>query len=105
MESNTERGLRRDHDSSYQRARRTRVLLGIGMGLYLLSLGGLVGIVVERIRFDYRRAPLLARYEALLHARQATLMTIEREVAQGLRPKGIDPAPVLFVMRAEVSGY
>jgi hypothetical protein len=76
-----------------------RAILGIVIGLYLLSLGGLVGTVIERMRFDYRRAPVLARYEALLRARNATLMTIERDVAQGLRPTS-DP----FLARAEAAG-
>jgi hypothetical protein len=70
------------------------VILGIGIGLYLLSLGGLLGVLVERIRFDHRRAPVLARYDALLHARQETLMSIERGVAQRLRSKNTDPASV-----------
>src|SRR5215475_12619143 len=60
-----------------------QAVLGIGIGLYLLSLGWLAGTLVERIRFDHRRAPVLARYDALLRGRQATLMTIEREVVQG----------------------
>jgi hypothetical protein len=90
VQSNPECGLRREHASSHQRARRTRVLLGIVVGLYLLGVGGLVGTLVERIRFNYRRAAVLARYEALLKARQEALMSMEREVAQGFRPKGID---------------
>jgi hypothetical protein len=90
VQSNTECGSRREHASSHQRARRTRVLLGIVVGLYLLSVGGLVGTLVERIRFNYRRASVLARYEAVLQARQQVVMTMGREVAQGLRPKGID---------------
>lgn len=100
----TERGSTRDHDHGHQPARRARVILGIGIGLYLLSLGGLVGTVVERIRFDHRRARILAHYDALLRARQAALMTIEHEIAQGLPPKSVDPAPVPFGMRAEVAG-
>jgi len=48
---------------------RTRALLGIGLGLNLFTVGGLLGMLVERIRFDQRRAPVLSRYEAALHAR------------------------------------
>jgi hypothetical protein len=87
--SNTARGSRPEYASSHPRAR--RVLLGIVVGLYLLSVGGLVGTLVERIRFNYRRAPVLARYEAALQARQQVVMTMGREAAQELRPKGSDP--------------
>ena len=80
MHPNTGRDSTRD--SGRRPAR--QVVLVIGIGLYLLTLGWLAGTLVERIRFDHRRAPVLARYDALLHVRQATLMTIEREVAQGL---------------------
>jgi hypothetical protein len=59
-----------DHDSTCDQANRhqptRRVVLGIGIGLYLLSVGGLVGVLVERIRFDHRRASVLARYDTLL---------------------------------------
>jgi hypothetical protein len=32
-----------------------RIVLGIIIGLYLLGVGGLLGVLVERVRFDYRR--------------------------------------------------
>ena len=85
-----------DHDSTCDQAYRQqptrRVVLGIGIGLYLLTVGGLMGVLVERIRFDHHRASVLARYDTLLHARQETLMTIERGVAQRLVSKNTDPA-------------
>jgi hypothetical protein len=59
-----------------------------------------LGVLIERIRFDHRRAPVLARYDALLHARQATLMSIERGLAQRLSSKNTDPVSVPG-MRAE----
>lgn len=105
MDSNTECDSTRDHDRGHQPARRARLILGIGFGLYVLSLGGLVGTLVERIRFDHRRDAVLARYDATLRARRATLMTIEREIAQGVRPKRIGPTPACFVMRTEVAGH
>jgi hypothetical protein len=91
VQSNTARGSRPEYASSHPRARQTRLLLGIIVGLYLLSVGGLVGTLVERIRFNYRRAPVLARYEAAIQARQQVVMTMGREAAQELRPKGSDP--------------
>jgi len=97
MDPNTERDATRDRD---HRPSARRAVLAIVIGLYLLTLGGLVGTLAERIRFDQRRAPVLARYEALLRARNATLMTIERDVAQGVRPRSAAP----IVARAGVAG-
>ena len=53
--------------------------------MYLLGLGGLVGTLIERIRFDHRRDAVVARYDGLLRARNATLMSIERQIAHGSR--------------------
>jgi len=60
-----------------------RIVLGVIVGLYLLGLGGLVGTLIERIRFDYRRDAVVARYDDLLRARNANLMTLERQFVQG----------------------
>jgi hypothetical protein len=80
------------------------VALAIGIGLYLLVLGGLGGTLVERIRFDHRRGTVLARYDALLRARNAGLMPIERDIAQQLGPARGDLAPLPFGMRAAAAG-
>src|SRR5262249_21306720 len=81
MDSNAERAALRDCDHDHQRMR--RIVLGVIVGLYLLGLGGLVGTLIERIRFDYRRDAVVARYDDLLRARNATLMTLERQFVQG----------------------
>jgi hypothetical protein len=83
MDYNAERASMRDRDDDRQRGR--RIVLGVVVGMYLLGLGGLVGAVIERIRFDYRRDAIVARYDNLLRARNATLMTIERQIARGAR--------------------
>ncbi len=95
MDSYTERRLTRDQACGHQPPR-ARVVLGIGIGLYLLVLGGLGGTVVERMRFDYRRDAVVARYDSLLRERNAGLMAIERDVAQRSGPAGVDVAPVPF---------
>ncbi len=66
-------------------ARRGRLVLGVVVGVYLLGLGGLVGTAIERMRFNYHRDALIARYNGLLRARNTTLMSIEREIAQESR--------------------
>ena len=89
MDSNAERAALRDCDHDHQRGR--LIVLGVVVGMYLLGLGGLVGTLVERIRFDSRRDAVFARYDGLLRARNATLMTIERQIAHGARPRRSKP--------------
>jgi hypothetical protein len=84
--------------------RRVRVVLGIGIALYLLVLGGLAGTVGERIRFDHQRNAALAHYDALLRARNAGLMVIERDIAQRLGPARGDLALGSFEMSAAAAG-
>jgi len=98
-----------EHRSTHDQAsghhpRRARVVLAIGIGLYLLVLGGLGGTLVERIRFDHRRDAVLARYDGLLRARNAGLMAIERDIARRFGPARGDLAPVPFGMRATAAG-
>jgi hypothetical protein len=95
MDTHTEHCVTRDQAPGHQ-PRWARVVLGIGIGLYLLVLGGLGGTVAERMRFDYRRDAVLARYDALLRARNAGWMAIERDVAQRSGPAGGVLAPVPF---------
>jgi hypothetical protein len=47
--------------------------------LYLLAVGFLSGMIVDRIRFDESRSGLLARLEEDTHRVHARLMAIERE--------------------------
>ena len=88
MDSNAERAAMRDCDHDHQRGR--RIVLGVVVGMYLLGLGGLVGTLIERIRFDFRRDHVFARYDGLLRARNETLMTIERQIADGARPRSTE---------------
>ena len=56
-------------------------LVFIVVGVYLLSLGVLTGILVERVRFDEARSVLLTKLEEDTQALHEELMTIERESA------------------------
>jgi len=56
---------------------RGRFWLGVAVAFYLLSLGGLVGVVVERVRFDRERGDVVARYEEALRRRNAERMALE----------------------------
>ncbi|HYB44714.1 MAG TPA: hypothetical protein VEL75_23260 [Candidatus Methylomirabilis sp.] len=56
--------------------RRGRMVLGMGAGLSLLVLGGLGGMALDRMRFEPKRAAMLARVEAVVRANQGTPLTI-----------------------------
>ena len=56
------------------------VLFAIGLGLYLVGFGMLAGITVERMRFDHRRADVLARYDEALREWHAFRIELEQTV-------------------------
>jgi len=95
MDTNAERASMRDGDDDPQGVR--RMVLGVIVGMYRLGLGGLVGTLIERIRFDHRRDAVVARYDGVLRARNATLMSIERQIAHGSRPTSPNTDGVGFV--------
>ena len=57
-----------------------KTLFGIGLALYLVGFGMLAGMVVERMRFDHRRADVLARYDKALREWHAFRMELEQVV-------------------------
>ena len=65
---------------------RRKALIGIGLGLYLVGLGMLAGVAVERMRFDHKRADVLARYDEALREWHAFRMELERTVHHHLGP-------------------
>ncbi|HYB44713.1 MAG TPA: hypothetical protein VEL75_23255 [Candidatus Methylomirabilis sp.] len=103
MDTHAEHLSKHDQASGHP-SPRARTVLAIGIGLYLLVLGGLGGTLAERIRFDLRREPVLARYDALLRARNAGLMAIELDSAQRSGPARGDLAPVPSGTRAAAGG-
>ena len=74
---------------------RAENVLRIGIGLYLLVLGGLTGTLVERIRFDQQREAVNARYDAVLEARNARVMEIEHTIARRFERAGNELAAAL----------
>jgi hypothetical protein len=51
------------------------------VGLYLLGVGLLTGMLIERIRFDEARSVLLTGLDRDAHRLRERLMAIERETA------------------------
>jgi hypothetical protein len=58
---------------------RKKALIGI-VGLYLVGFGMLAGVAVERMRFDHKRADLVARYDEALREWHAFRMELEKIV-------------------------
>jgi hypothetical protein len=56
-----------------------RTLLVVAAGLYLLGLGTLAGVVIDRMQFDRQRSEVLARYEGALRQWQVFRMELERQ--------------------------
>lgn len=57
---------------------RTKTVVGILVGAYLLGVGMLVGVVVDRIRFDGQRSEVLGRYEQALRDWQTYRIALEK---------------------------
>jgi hypothetical protein len=56
-----------------------KIVLGITLGGYLLGLGTLVGMVIERMRFDGQRSEVLGRYEHALREWQTYRIALEKD--------------------------
>lgn len=59
-------------------ARWQQLMIGVGAGLYLTAMGFVVGVVVERMRFDQQRAGVLSRLEEANKKSRHYLMTLEQ---------------------------
>jgi len=57
---------------------RGRAVIGGLLGLYLMSVGALGGVLVERLRFDRARTDILVRHDRALREWQAFLMALDR---------------------------
>jgi hypothetical protein len=53
----------------------------VAVGVYLVVFGMLVGVAIERIRYDVQRSEVLGRYEQALHEWQAYRMALEKDEA------------------------
>jgi len=56
-------------------------LMGVVVGTYLLGLGVLAGVVIDRMQFDRQRSEVLHRYEEALQQWHGYLMTLEKDAA------------------------
>jgi hypothetical protein len=63
-------------------AAQRRAILTVGLGIYVLGLGFLGGVAIERLRFDGRRAAVLDRYEEAAAHWRALLIRLEHDAAR-----------------------
>jgi hypothetical protein len=58
---------------------RTRsTVIAAALGAYLIGLGMLAGVVLDRMHYDRQRAEVLSRYEEALRQWRGYLMTLEK---------------------------
>jgi hypothetical protein len=60
--------------------------IAVGPAAYLVTLGALGGVLVERWRFDHRRAQGLWRYDAAVRLWKAEHLAIETGAASADSP-------------------
>ena len=57
-------------------------VMGVVVGSYLLGVGVLAGVVVDRMLFDRQRAEVLGRYEQALRQWHSFQMTLEKQATR-----------------------
>lgn len=57
---------------------RTKTVVGILCGVYLLGMGMLAGVAIDRMRFDRQRSDVLGRYEQALREWHSYRMALEK---------------------------
>jgi hypothetical protein len=55
-----------------------RLVIGVGLGVYLVGFGLLAGMMLDRMRYDHQRSEVIARYERGLTALNAHRMALEK---------------------------
>jgi hypothetical protein len=59
--------------------RTRKLVIRVGLGVYLVSLGMLVGIMLDRMRFDHQRSEVLARYDQAVRDWQGFRIALEKK--------------------------
>jgi hypothetical protein len=57
-------------------------MIGILLGVYLVGVGILAGMVIDRMRFDRQRSEVLGRYEQALREWQTFRIALEQGAAR-----------------------
>jgi hypothetical protein len=62
--------------------RTRKVILHIAVGVYLVGLGMVTGMALDRMRFDRQRSEVIGRYEQALREWHAVRMALEKQVEE-----------------------
>jgi hypothetical protein len=55
-----------------------KIVVGVGLGAYLVGLGVLSGMMMERMRFDSQRSEVIGRYQQALREWQMYRIALEK---------------------------
>jgi hypothetical protein len=55
-----------------------KLVIGAGLGVYLVGLGMLAGVMLDRMRFDHQRSEVLARYDRAVRDWQGYQIALEK---------------------------
>jgi hypothetical protein len=66
--------------------------MAIAVGAYLVGFGLLMGVAVDRMRFDRQRSEVLGRYAEALREWQAYRMAFEKDAETRRQPLAADVA-------------
>jgi hypothetical protein len=58
-----------------------KFLIGLGLGTYLLGVGMLAGVAIDKMRYDRHRSEVLGRYEQAVREWQTYRMALEKSAA------------------------
>jgi len=61
---------------------RQKPLIGILLGVYLVVVGMLIGVAVDRMRYDRQRSEVLGRYEGALREWHTYRIALEKGVEE-----------------------
>jgi hypothetical protein len=59
--------------------RTRKLVIRVGLGVYLVGLGMLVGVMLDRMRFDHQRSEVLARYDQAVRDWQGFRIALEKK--------------------------
>jgi hypothetical protein len=76
-----------------------QALVAIALGAYLMGIGILAGMALDRMRFDEQRTAMLARYEQSLREWQTYRVALEKDATRTRDDAGV--APLVRMLRGE----
>lgn len=63
-----------------------KAIMATALVVYLVGLGMVAGVALDRMRFDRQRAAVIGRYEQALRELRMSQMSLEKRVVEGRQP-------------------